>query len=100
VRELTRCRSCYRPVWFVLTEKNKLMPLDPDPQAKGPAVGPVGQANVLIRGGRAHVVRADEAWEGELYASHFSSCPDARRWGEQTRKAADAAIARIREGLK
>jgi hypothetical protein len=80
------------------------MPLDPDPAGRSAglertAFGPQAPS-VVIREGKVHVLRPDEPWDGDLYLSHFATCPEARRWKHKAlRRAADRARARVLEGL-
>ncbi len=81
------------------------MPVDPDPAGLSSGLERVAYGEVLptlvIRDGRIHVLRPDEPWDGELYVSHFATCPEARRWNRKIlRKAADAARARVMDGLE
>ncbi len=103
--ELVRCRGCNKPVRFVLTQKGHRMPVDPAPAGRSVGLERVtyGEVvpNLVIRGGRVHVLRPDEPWDGDLYVSHFVTCPEARRWNRKiARKAADAARARVTDGLE
>jgi hypothetical protein len=71
-----RCRSCKAPIrWAVTVEHNRPIPLDADPH-------PDGNIRLVAahdRGGapRAMVIAADarEQLAGELYRSHFATCP-------------------------
>ena len=98
--ELAKCWGCNKPVRFVPTEKGKLMPLDPDPADHSLGTARLGNASLAIRDGRVHVLRPDEPWDGDLYVAHFATCPEARRSNRRIlRKAVDAALARVKEGL-
>jgi len=104
VAELERCRSCHKPVRFMPTEKGKLMPVDPDPGGRSAGLERTAFAapapTLAILEGRVHVLRHDEPYEGDLYVSHFATCPEARRWTRKiARRAADRARARVEEGL-
>jgi hypothetical protein len=67
-----RCRSCKQQVRWATTEHGKAIPLDPEPAANG---------SIRLRAGVAIVVPEAErqAFAGELYLSHFATCPDAAR---------------------
>jgi hypothetical protein len=100
VTELAKCWGCHKPVRFVPTEKGNLMPLDPDPADHSLGTARLGNASLAIRDGRVHVLRPDEPWDGDLYVAHFATCPEARRSNRRIlRKAVDAALARVKEGL-
>ena len=64
------CRTCKQPVRWARTERGNAIPLDPAPAANG---------SIRLRAGVAIVVpEADRAeLAGELYLSHFATCPDA-----------------------
>lgn len=103
--ELVRCRSCHRPIRLVLTEKGRRMPLDPDPAGRSVGLERVtfsGPApSLAIREGRVHVLRPDEPWDGDLFVSHFATCPEARRWNRKIlRRAADRTRARVFDDLE
>ena len=81
------------------------MPLDPDPAGRSTGLartanGPLVATLVIRVDGRIHVLRPDEPLDGDLYVSHFATCPEARRWNRKIlRKARDRTVARVREGL-
>jgi hypothetical protein len=81
------------------------MPLDPDPAGRSTglartAFGPLAPALAIDGASRVHVLRPDELYDGDLYVSHFATCPEARRWNRKIlRKAHDRTVARVREGL-
>lgn len=54
---MSKCRSCQAPIRWIRTAVGKPMPLDFAPSPNGN-------------------VRHD----GEMYTSHFATCPDAKRW--------------------
>lgn len=88
--ELGKCRACLKPIRFVPTETGGNMPLDPDPVGVG--------GNVVIRSGRVHVLRSGEMPEGLVYVCHFATCPHSRLLaGNRLRRAADRAIAKVRQ---
>lgn len=81
---MSACRSCRATVRWVVTDKGKLMPLDPDPRDDG---------NIVFTGrwrsskaGRAPEVRYETADElpgleqPARYASHFATCPQSAGW--------------------
>lgn len=104
--DLVKCRSCHKPMRLVPTERGRRMPLDPDPAGRSTGIERVAYGDVppglVIREGRVHVLRPDEPWDGDLYVSHFATCPEARRWSDRKllRRAADRARARVLEGLR
>lgn len=68
---MAACRSCGAPVVWKRTPKGKPIPLDPNP---------VDNGNIVVDGNTAEVVGPLEAiarGAGQLYVSHFATCPDA-----------------------
>jgi hypothetical protein len=69
-----RCRSCKKPIIWAITEKNRRIPLDPEPVADG---------NILLtpRGNflaPLATVRFAVQLDNPLrYKSHFATCPNA-----------------------
>jgi hypothetical protein len=63
------CWSCGAPILWARTEHDESIPLDPAPKAGG---------SIRLDAGVAIVVPQAER-EGELYLSHFATCPDADR---------------------
>jgi len=101
---LEHCRSCRRPVRLLLTAKGHRMPIDPDPAGRSTGLERTSYGSLapslVIREGRVHVLRPLEPWDGELYVSHFATCPEARRWQRKIlKKAAERAHERVWEGL-
>ena len=102
--ELIKCRGCHKSMRLVPTEKGHRMPVDPDPAGRSTglervAFGPLAPT-LAIREGRVHVLRPEEPWDGDLYLSHFATCPEARRSNRKIlRRAADRARARVWDGL-
>jgi hypothetical protein len=89
---------------LIPTEKGRRMPVDPDPAGLSGGLERIAYGEmaptITIRDGRVHVLRPDESWDGELYVSHFATCPEARRQNRKIlRRAADRARARVWEGL-
>jgi hypothetical protein len=73
-----RCRSCRAPIRWVLSEKGRRMPLDPEPYQGDSPRG----LFVLRSGDRGEVAMAatpDAFPEEPHYRSHFASCPNAAR---------------------
>lgn len=73
------CKSCLRPVRWVLTDAGKRMPLDPEPFEGGNVwvdhyEG--GMPIVRVASSRAAVPAA----EALVYLSHFVTCPNADKW--------------------
>lgn len=66
-------RGCGRPIAFRKTRTGASMPLDPIPSPKG-NVALIGKEGEEI----AEVISDDrlDAYEGFLYATHYSTCPD------------------------
>jgi len=68
---MSLCRSCGAQIaWFKSVLTDKAMPVDVEPVADG---------NVVIRNGKAHVLRANTpVQDDELrYVNHFATCPNA-----------------------
>lgn len=63
------CSSCGAIVVWVVTGKGARMPLDPVPVPNGNVVR-TGEQTVRY-------LKPGEAFAGNRYVSHFSSCPDA-----------------------
>jgi hypothetical protein len=62
------CRSCGAEIRWSITETGKRIPLDPDPSPTG---------NIRLDFTTAHVLRADDDYQGPRYVSHFATCPNA-----------------------
>lgn len=87
----SKCRSCDAEVRWVKTENDKWIPLDVPQTVISHGIerivltpyAPVG--NIVIRGGRAHILGASEAVEPaeERYTSHFATCPQAGKWRQR-----------------
>ena len=77
-----RCASCGAEIVWVLTDRDKRMPVDADPAPEGTyAVRRVGE--VL----RISVVSAKLAFgRRDLHRSHFVGCPQSRRWSGSGRR--------------
>lgn len=90
---------------LIPTEKGRRMPVDPDPAGLSGGLERIAYGEVTpmiaIRNGLVHILKPEEPYEGELYVSHFATCPEARRWSKRKvlRRAADRARARVLEGL-
>ena len=69
------CRSCKAPIRWAVTERGYAIPLDLEPVDGGN----IRLAGARAKGGtpRAVIVAEDRRAEfaGELYISHFASCP-------------------------
>lgn len=75
---MASCRSCGASVVWVETEHQKAMPIDAEPSPKGNLVlEPVDASKPSLR--TVHVQRGSDA-AGPRYLSHFSTCPQARKW--------------------
>lgn len=75
----TACRSCQSPVVWCLTENNRRMPVDPDPDEKGNLVVAVrrGDGMCVMRYLRPELAEEERAHGTRLYLSHFVTCPSA-----------------------
>jgi hypothetical protein len=107
VADLERCRSCNRPMRMLLTGSVRSgfpvrMPVDPDPTGKSVGCVRTGTGNLrMLPGGlEVRVLRKDEYYDGDLYTPHWGTCPDARRWTREGRKADAEAAAEIRKKLR
>ena len=73
----TICRSCAAPVLWVITQREKRMPVDAEPSDKG---------NVLLRpDGKGCVLSGpaldDARTRGDrLHVPHFATCPHWKQW--------------------
>ena len=65
------CSTCGARMVWVVTDKGKRMPLDPEPTADGNVVR-TGEQTVRY-------LTAGEAWTGLRFTSHFATCPDAAK---------------------
>ena len=67
---MSRCKACAAEIMWVRTENGKRIPLDVDPVPGG---------NIsLSDDGRTAIVHGQAILDTTpLYASHFSTCPDA-----------------------
>lgn len=74
------CRSCSAPIRWARTPKGKMIPLDAEPNRDGRIrLGHIGGEEVaLVLTDPAEIAAAE--FEGELYVSHFATCPQARDW--------------------
>ena len=73
-----RCRSCKAPIRWAVTEAGRPIPLDLEPVD----AGNVRLDDARVPGGApiAVIVFSEdrEAFAGELYLSHFATCPYAQ----------------------
>jgi len=91
--ELSRCRSCDKPIRWAETMKGNAMPMDPDPVEDG-------NFAFLEDGRRVQYVGESALFIPERYKSHFATC----RYARQNRKgaaraAADRARDRVLKGV-
>ncbi len=73
---IAHCRSCDAPIIWVVTEKDKKMPIDAEPSPEGTFI----KFRLDANGDKiVHFVKESEraATTKPLYASHFATCPDA-----------------------
>lgn len=77
---ISQCRSCHkRIIWTTNVESGRRMPVDADPIETGNVIllsgndGP--EARVLTQ-----AELAKRATRRDLYASHFTTCPQANDW--------------------
>lgn len=79
----SKCRSCEAPIVWVKTRRGKKMPVDAEPDPAGLFVLE-GMAGELV----AHKAGPlDGAAGGELYTSHFATCPDGDQWRQRDDRA-------------
>lgn len=81
------CQSCGARILWAVTPSGKFMPLNPEPdRAKGNVQlvdNPGGRAPIarVVASGGLFDEQKQDAWgAGELYVSHFTTCPDADRF--------------------
>ena len=81
----TECRSCQAAIRWVKTQKNKRMPLDPEPTKDGCWVI---EGDAELNPPLAIRLDNDAAarYTDEKYTSHFETCPDAKRWSRRGKK--------------
>jgi hypothetical protein len=76
--KLSECRTCKEPIFWVVTDKGKRMPMDAEPVSSGKWV---------VRDGET--VRAsyigDKPYNGDRYSSHFQTCPQAAEHSRRER---------------
>jgi hypothetical protein len=68
------CRSCGAPILWARTLKNRLMPIDAEPDPKGALVMQAGSGRAIVR----QLTELD-APERLRYTSHFATCPNAKQ---------------------
>jgi hypothetical protein len=73
---MSQCRSCHAPVFWVLTETGKRMPLDADPVSGGKMI-------LYDNNTRARVAKNGEP--GPRYMPHFATCPQVDDWRPKSR---------------
>jgi hypothetical protein len=88
---MSRCKSCGAPIRWVRTINGYPMPLDRDPSSSGRYYTLDGAAYVCPEG--------QLACHGDLFQSHFATCPNA---GEHRQKPAPAPdpVAQLAEGRR
>ena len=76
---LAKCRSCKKPIFWVVTEQGNKMPVDSQSTADG---------NIIFINRLAHVLRKDEVVpEGEKrWISHYATCPQAAEHRKKGKK--------------
>jgi hypothetical protein len=93
---MSRCRSCNAEIVWARTAAGKRMPLDAQPTRTGNVqLGLIGGQEVAIVVNTADALAAQAAGL-LLYASHFSSCPNAAQHRRATEPA--RAQAKPKEG--
>lgn len=76
------CRDCGQPMRWAMTEKNRRIPLDPDPVQGGTVTVEVKPGGVV----RATVHPAGAPPTGPRYTNHFTTCPNAGRGRRRSRR--------------
>jgi len=69
------CRSCGKPIKWVVTQKNKRMPIDPQP-VEGGNIELHNQGEYLPPLAVYHSLAPAGV---KLYVSHFATCPNAAK---------------------
>jgi len=74
---MSTCRSCPAEVIWAITTKDRMMPVDVEPN-------PDGNVEITYDGlGRAHAVvhgQTPMTMDGVMHMSHFVTCPNADEW--------------------
>ncbi len=81
------CSSCQAPLWWVLTEGGRRMPLDPDPTPQGNVIvtGQDARPPVVKVLGGSPLAQA-RASGRDMYTSHFATCPSAEQRRDRRRR--------------
>lgn len=78
---MSQCKACNAEILWVITEKDKPMPLDMEPGGLGPKGEPPRFRKERVEGDKkiVHFVKDAEMETNTkpLYQSHFVSCPEA-----------------------
>jgi hypothetical protein len=67
----TKCRSCGAPIIWALTENDRRMPVDAEPDPAGNLM--------LVRRGTATYAKVVQPAKGN-HRPHFATCPQASEW--------------------
>jgi hypothetical protein len=74
---MSTCRSCPAEIIWAITPKNRMMPVDAEPN-------PDGNVEITYDGlGRAHALvhgQPPMTTEGVMHMPHFATCPNVDEW--------------------
>lgn len=78
-REVTRCRSCERPIYWGVWPTGKKMPIDADPVTTGKLVVTYSPASNTLRLEQFNPNDVKHTHNRRRFDSHFATCPDAQK---------------------
>jgi hypothetical protein len=78
----TKCRSCDAPIFFKMTKRGAMMPLNPDPTPDGNVHLTKDGAVVLTKA----AIELNMHSGALLYVAHFTTCPKAQSWRSRAPK--------------
>lgn len=84
---MSRCRSCWQEIRWIVTPDGKRMPVDAEPVWVREAMeGETPRPFLDRKGNIVNGIMAGDAWEGkaeEVFVSHFATCPQAAKWRKE-----------------
>jgi hypothetical protein len=75
------CNSCKQEILWAKTENGRSMPIDPKPIGRGTLELTVVNADYRVR----VVPKEERKFRGDLYRSHFASCPFAEKHRKESK---------------